>query len=165
MDMDLIKETDLPGIGKKFAVTPKKGGEIIIIVHDDGMREIYQYDEDDDARHIISFDDNEARKIGGILGGMAYTPRALETMQMSLSDLTIDWHKIAADAFIFGKTIGDLGIRKNTGVSIIAIIGKDGRSIVNPGPESALDTGDTLVLAGTREQIKSFKVFASHSVQ
>ncbi|MDR1206652.1 MAG: cation:proton antiporter regulatory subunit [Peptococcaceae bacterium] len=158
---NLVKETDLPGIGKKFAVTPITGGEIILIVHDNGLREIYRYDADDNAKHIITLNDSEARKIAGILGGMAYTPKALENMELSLSDLTIEWHKPEPNAPIYGKTIGDLGVRKNTGVNIIAIIGQDGRSTVNPGPDSSMNPGDTIVLAGTREQIKAFKTFVS----
>jgi TrkA domain protein len=157
MKRNLIKETNLPGIGKKFAVTPIAGGEIILIVHDNGTREIYRYGADDNAEHIISFNDGEARKIAGILGGMAYAPKALENMELSLSDLTIEWHKPEPDAPIYGKTIGDLGVRKNTGVHIIAIIDKDGRSTVNPGPDSSMNPGDTIVLAGTRDQIRAFK--------
>lgn len=157
----LIKETDLPGIGKKFAVTPKTGGEIIVIVHDDGMREIYRYDDNDQAEHIISLNDDEARKIAGVLGGIAYTPKALETMELSLNDLAIEWYKLKPDTPIHGKSIGEISVRKNTGASVIAIIGKDGHSTVNPGPEIRMNPGDTIVLAGTREQIKAFKAFVS----
>jgi TrkA domain protein len=156
-----IRESDLPGIGKKFAVTPKAGGEVILVVHDDGMREIYRYDAHDNAEHVVSFNDSEARKIAGILGGMVYAPKALETIEFSLSDLSIEWHKPEPNAPILGKTIGELGVRKNTGVNIIAIICKDGRSTISPGPESGVNLGDTIVLAGTRDQIKAFKNFVS----
>jgi TrkA domain protein len=156
-----IKETDLPGVGKKFAVTPKAGGEVVVIVHNGGTREIYRYDKNDNAEHIVSLNDSEARKIAGILGGMAYAPTALDTAEMFLNDLMIEWYKPDADSPIYGKTIGDMGVRKNTGVNIIAIIDKDGRSTVNPGPESSMNPGDTIVLAGVRGQIKAFRAFVS----
>lgn len=161
--MDLIKETDLPGIGKKFSVAAKDGSHIIIIVHDDGMRELYRYDEtqDTEVEHIISLDDNEARKIAGILGGMTYVPRALESMKINLKELTIDWHKLG-ECQISQKSIGELGVRKNNGVSIIAIIQAQGENIVNPGPEVILCPGDTIVMAGTREQIRSFHKLISN---
>ena len=159
--MDFIKETDLPGVGKKFKIASKDGDEIIIIVHDDGVREIYHINEDsaDDVEYIISFDDNEARKVAGILGGLSYTPKAVEAMRVDLKELTIDWHKFGKNEISDSKSIGDLQVRKNTGVSIIAIIKKDRQSIVNPGPEVLIQVGDTLVLAGTREQIKAFHKF------
>ena len=160
--MDFIKETDLPGVGKKFMIAPKDGGNIIIIVHDDGMREVYRIDEDaeDDVEHIMSLDDDEARKVAGILGGLAYAPKALEAMRVDLKELTIDWHKLReCELTDESKSIGELHVRKNTGVSIIAIIKKDRNSIVNPGPEAHIHVGDTIVLAGTREQINAFHRF------
>ncbi|MDR0434689.1 MAG: cation:proton antiporter regulatory subunit [Gracilibacteraceae bacterium] len=157
--MDFIKETDLPGIGRKFSITPANGGKIIIIVHDDGVREIYRYDEtdaDSEVEHIVSFDDPEARKIAGILGGLAYTPKALENMRVDLKGLAIDWYKLSPPAPFIGASIGELGIRKNIGVSIIGIIRTDGESVVSPGPDAVLKDGDTIVMAGTREQINAF---------
>ena len=156
--MDFIKETDLPGIGKKFSVAAKDGGHIIIIVHDDGVREIYRYDEtqDSEVEHIISLDDHEARKIAGILGGMTYVPKALESMKVDLKELTLDWHRLGECQLTCKKSIGELGVRQTTGVSIIAIIKAQGENIVNPGPEVVLYPGDTIVLAGTREQIRNF---------
>jgi TrkA domain protein len=158
--MDLIKETDLPGIGRKFAIETKDGSNLIIIIHDDGNREIYRFEdeEDDEAEHIVTLDDHEARKIAGILGGMTYTPRALESMKVDLQELTIDWRKMDSD-FVCDKTIGELDLRKNVGISIIAVIKADGTSLINPEPDAALCLGDTVVVAGTREQIRNFYKF------
>ncbi|MDR1070776.1 MAG: cation:proton antiporter regulatory subunit [Gracilibacteraceae bacterium] len=166
--MDFIKETDLPGIGRKFSASPASGGKIIIIVHDDGVREIYRYDDSDadsEVEHIVSFDDSEARKIAGILGGLAYTPKALDNARVDLKGLAIDWYKLTAPAPFIGSSIGALGIRKNIGVSIIGIIRHDGGSLVNPGPEAVLQDGDTVVMAGTREQINAFHAGARGNPQ
>ena len=51
-----------------------------------------------------------------------------------------------------GKTIGELRIRKRTGVSVIAIT-RDGNAKINPGPEMRLEQGDVLLLLGGAEQI------------
>ena len=51
-----------------------------------------------------------------------------------------------------GKTIGELRIRKRTGVSVIAIT-RDGHAEINPGPDTRLAQGDVLLLLGGAEQI------------
>ncbi len=59
---------------------------------------------------------------------------------------------VEADSFAVGKTIGDLGLRKKTGGSIIAIT-REGHTEINPGPETTIRSEDVLVLLGDVEQI------------
>ena len=59
---------------------------------------------------------------------------------------------VEADSFAVGKTIGELGLRKKTGVSIIAIT-RAGQTEINPGPETQIKAEDVLVLLGEAEQI------------
>ncbi|MDQ3803945.1 MAG: cation:proton antiporter [Acidobacteriota bacterium] len=51
-----------------------------------------------------------------------------------------------------GKTIGELGLRTKTGVTIIAVV-REGRTEINPGPQLELQADDVLVLLGGPEQI------------
>ena len=51
-----------------------------------------------------------------------------------------------------GKSIAQLRWRTVTGVSIIAII-KDGNADINPGPDTVINEGDTVVLIGTPEKV------------
>lgn len=69
-----IKESDLPGIGKKFEIEMRNHEKMTIVVHDDGRREIYRFDDEDPDEIVtnISLDDSEARQIAAILGGMVY---------------------------------------------------------------------------------------------
>jgi len=53
-----------------------------------------------------------------------------------------------------GKTVKELGLRQNTGASIIAII-RDDKPISNPAPDFKLQQGDTLVLMGSHAQMES----------
>ncbi|CEP69096.1 Potassium/proton antiporter subunit KhtT [Moorella glycerini] len=159
----LIKETELPGIGKKFQIETRSGDKIVIVVHDDGRREIYHFDNNDPEESIsmVTLDDAEARRVAGILGGMAYVPKALETVEMALDDMVFEWYKVEKDAQSIGKTIGDLEIRKKTGAAIIAIIKKD-EKVLNPGPEKIITPGATIVVLGDRKQVKACKELILH---
>ena len=59
---------------------------------------------------------------------------------------------VEADSTAVGKTIGELKLRKTTGVTIIAIT-RAGHTEINPGPETRLQAEDVLVLLGGTEQI------------
>jgi K+/H+ antiporter YhaU regulatory subunit KhtT len=59
---------------------------------------------------------------------------------------------VEADSKAVGKTIGELKLRKQTGVTIIAIT-RDNHTQINPAPETAIQAEDVLVLLGGPEQI------------
>ena len=65
--------------------------------------------------------------------------------------LELDWVTIPDAATVTGSTIGEVGIRKNTGASAVAVLR---REIVtsNPGPDWVIEPADMLALLGTAEQ-------------
>ncbi|TCK59974.1 cation:proton antiporter regulatory subunit [Seleniivibrio woodruffii] len=154
----LVKEIDLPGIGRKFVMETKAKGKMIVIVHDNGTRELYIPDpaDPDERLSVGSFTDDESRKLAGIIGGMAYKPKALENLDIEIDDLVIEWHRIDPDSEWIGKTIGELKVRQTTGVSIIAVVEKEKKNIV-PGPDFRFVGDSVLVIAGERQHIKLFK--------
>lgn len=115
-----IKETDLPGIGRKFQADTREGERLVIIVHDDGRREIYKFDRGnyEESASSVILDDAEARQISGILGGTTYKPRALENVEVAFDDLVIEWYSVGSKSKARDKTIGELQIRQNFGVSV-----------------------------------------------
>jgi|SRR5690554_4819749 len=155
--MSTVRETDLIGIGKKFQIKTSYGDDMIIIIHDDGRREIYSYDdEENESKCVMTLNDEEARQVAGIIGGLSYKPKAMETIELAIDDLLIEWYKVPGDSNSVRKTIGELEVRKKTGASIIAAIHED-NTIINPGPEYEIMSDSTLIVAGKRNQIKLLK--------
>ncbi|WP_027363256.1 cation:proton antiporter regulatory subunit [Desulfotruncus alcoholivorax] len=157
--MSTIRETDLPGIGRKFQIDTRSGDKLVIVVHDDGKREMHHFDynDPDESISMITLDDSEARRVGAILGGMVYMPKALESVDVAFDEMVIEWFKVEPEAKGIGKTIGDLHIRKKTGAAVIAVILKDQAKVINPGPEQMIYKGATLVVLGERGQVKACK--------
>jgi TrkA domain protein len=157
--MSTIRESDLPGIGRKFQIEAQSGDKLIVVVHDDGRRELYHFDpnDPDELLSMVTLNDTEARQVAGIIGGLNYTPKALESMNITLEGLVIEWYKIELGSAAIGQTIGQLQVRQTTGATIMAIIEKDGRKHINPGPDQALTEDVTLVIAGERQQVQAFK--------
>lgn len=155
--MASVKESDLIGIGKKFQMDTESGERIVVVIHDDGRRELYRYDQKHHQSYCLAtLSDDESRQLAGIVGGLAYKPKALETIEVALNDLVIEWYKVEEGANAGGKSIGELGLRQNVGVAVIAAIA-GGETLINPGPDFVITAGITLVAAGTRENITRLK--------
>lgn len=153
-----IREIDLPGIGKKFELLTKSGDKMVVIIHDDGRREIYNFVKGDyeECSYNMVLDDSEARQVSAILGGIIYTPKELEKIDMVFDDLVIEWFKVDSGAKAVDKTIGDLHIRQTYEVTVIAIIRNNKEKVINPGSGDSIKEGDTLVLSGDKVKLKSF---------
>jgi TrkA domain protein len=157
--MSTIRESDLPGVGRKFQIEAQSGDRLIVVVHDDGRRELFHFDpnDPDELLSMVTLDDTEARQVAGIIGGLSYTPKALESMSITLEGLAIEWYKVEPGSAAIGQTIGQLQVRQTTGATIMAIIEGDGRRHINPGPDQTLAEDVTLVIAGERRQVQAFK--------
>lgn len=151
-----IRESELPGVGKKFEMITRNNDKVVIVIHDNGNRELYFFEEDDFEEYsaTTTFDDAEARQVAAIIGGMTYKPKALETLELTFDELVIEWMKIEKGAKGAGKTIGDLEIRSSFNVNMIAILRKNHQKIHSPGPETMLEEGDTVIISGERKNLK-----------
>lgn len=151
-----IRERELPGIGCKYEITTQNDDKLVIVIHDDGRREIYHFDADDPEEVVsnVTLNDLEARQIAGILGGLAYKPKALETVEFAFDDIIIEWYQVEPNAPAVNKTIGEIDIRNNFGITVIAIRKKRTKKSHLPGPDTVIEAGDTLVFSGERNQLK-----------
>ncbi|MBE8713345.1 cation:proton antiporter regulatory subunit [Sphingobacterium hungaricum] len=155
--MSVVRESDLIGIGKKYQIETEAGDNMVVVIHDDGRRELYRFEDEDHETHcVMTLSDEESRQVAGILGGLSYKPKALETMELALDDLRIEWYKVGASNDGVNKSIGELEVRQRTGASIIAAI-HDDETKINPGPDYVIQTDTTLVIAGKAKNIKMLK--------
>jgi TrkA domain protein len=151
-----IREHDLPGVGKKFAIQTSEGDRMTVIIHNSGVREIYHFKKGEDYPfHAIRLTDAEARKMGAVLGGAYFQPLVAESMDMVMEQLSIEWLKVEEGSPLAGKTIQESAIRRETGASVIAIL-RDGRAYPNPQPGDRIEQGDTLMAIGDRQQVERF---------
>lgn len=157
--MSTIRESNLPGVGTKFQIETISGDRLTIVIHDDGTRELYHFmrKAPDRVASVVTLTDSEARQVAGIIGGLTYVPKALPAAEIILEDLLLQWHTIAAGSACIGKTIGELAARTKTGASIVSIIEPDRMKRVNPGSDTVLNEGATLILAGDRRTITLLK--------
>lgn len=157
--MSSISESNLPGIGRKFQVETTSGDRLIIVIHDDGRRELYHFDRKNlqRAASVLTLTDGEARQIAGIVGGLTYVPKALPSAEVVLDDLVLEWFTIEPKNACIGKTIRDLQARTVTGASIVSIIEPSRVKRTNPEADTIINEGATLILAGDRSNIAVLK--------
>ncbi|HEU4751904.1 MAG TPA: TrkA C-terminal domain-containing protein, partial [Armatimonadota bacterium] len=68
---------------------------------------------------------------------------------------------VPARAAFAGSTLRECGIRERTGCTILAIReGRSARFTSNPGPDTTINAGDTLIVLGTPGQLEQLKALA-----
>ena len=151
-----VREHDLPGVGKKYAIKTTEGDRMTVIIHNTGHREIYHFKKGEDYPfHAIRLQDPEARKLGAILGGAYFQPPVAESMDLIMEQLSIEWIKVDEDSPMAGQTLEGAAIRQQTGASVMAVL-RDGKAHPNPQPGERIEAGDTLMVIGSREQVSGF---------
>ncbi len=146
MDMKVF-ETQLPGVGRRYQISFPDGGVFTIVVHNDGKRSAFWRDEPDaDGEELFTTNERDAEKIAEIFEGVFFDPVS-DDLDDALSGARIKWVAIPDDSPVVGRTIGDVGIRTQTGVSVLAVE-RGGQTIANPTPDTQLLTDDVLVVVG-----------------
>ncbi len=142
----------LPGIGEQIELGDANDDDLIIVRHHDGRVEIAR--RTDSVR--IELDEPAARTLGAFVTGHYLLP---EDLAVQLDDvrggLVFDWHRLGSSAAGVGRSIRDLAIRQRTGVSIVAVIRREG-AIIDPDPVVVLGAGDVLVTASRASDREAF---------
>ena len=153
-----LRETRLPGVGVKYAFRPAHGGRLAVILHNDGLREIYFFARADDEEPcaVIQLDDDEARQLGAVVGGAYERPKIVEDLEMALGELSIEWIPVPAGSPAIGRTLADCAFRARTGVTIIAIL-REPEPVTGAQPDDVIQEGATLVTVGKLGQYAAFR--------
>jgi TrkA domain protein len=77
--------------------------------------------------------------MGGVLGGLA-----------------LDWVRLPASAHAAGRSVGELQVRRRTGVTIVAVL-RGSIPIVDVGPGTVLRPGDEVVYTCRQQDDDSFR--------
>jgi TrkA domain protein len=153
-----LEETRLPGVGVKYVLRTDAGSRLTVILHSDGVREIYVFnrDRDDDPCTVVRLDDDESRALGAVLGGAYERPKVVEDLEMALGELTIEWVAVPDTSPAIGHTLAECGFRAKTGITVIAIL-REPEAISGVQPDDVVERGDTLVTVGKAGQYGPFR--------
>jgi TrkA domain protein len=151
-----ISEAELPGIGRRYDIVVSKGQTLVLIVHRSGRRDLYVIRKgEDEPRCAIELSDDQARRIGAILGGAYFKPDLVEEIEDIIGDFVVDWVTVDESSPLVGHSIESLQIRRQTGMSVIAIV--RGKSSINaPDPSEVIEVGDRLVVVGPQGRFGDF---------
>jgi len=83
-----------------------------------------------------------------------------EVAQVGEMELLIDQIPIRLDSPLAGKTIAEMNIRSEQGVTILAIRHANGTFESHPGPDSLIELNSLLLVLGTRDQLRDMMKFA-----
>jgi TrkA domain protein len=153
-----IKESTLPGVGKKFEVKLDDKKSLFIIIHHSGRREIYlSEDPETDNVKLFELNDRLAKEVGGIIEGALFNPTPVHDLQTMLTEkIFIEWYQVPENCKMVNKTIREMDLKKVYGVTIIAIQ-RGENTLVDFNADEMILVNDTLVTIGTREKHELMK--------
>jgi len=78
-------------------------------------------------------------------------------------ELLLEQVHIMPDSPLASKTIAEMDVRNNLGVTVLACRHTNGRFESHPGPETMIEPDGILLVLGTRDQLRDLKRFAKGS--
>lgn len=129
------------------------------------------------ARSILEENEDKLRRAGAdrvmspyILGGHRMAAAVLKPRAMDFLDLLVHTNRldmeigdlsVSASSPLVGKSIADSGIRKASGVLILAVKHPNGEITPNPDASYIIHEGDELIVMGTSSQLDMAEKAAS----
>ena len=106
---------------------------------------------------MFKLTDEEARRLSAVLGDTFYKPTPMEALRSAMSTkMSIDMVQVVKGALAVGKTLQELDIRRQTGVSVLAVQ-RGNKSIPNPPAATRLEGDDVLIVMGAPEEVKKLE--------
>jgi TrkA domain protein len=149
-----ITENELPGIGKKFTLETAEGGTVTVIIHLTGRRDFYYTVDDSDNPTVFALTDEEARRLSAVLGDTFYKPAQVDMLRSAIpAGGGIDMVQIKEGSAAAGRTLGELDVRRKTGVTVLSVQRGD-EKISNPPAGTKLLKDDLLIVMGGADELK-----------
>jgi TrkA domain protein len=155
-DSQAIQEQELPGIGRRYDQATEDG-LVSVVIHHSGRRDLYVTEKEGRTRTptVVSLTDDQARRLGAVLAGAYFQPTVAQRIEAVVGGLIIDWVTMRTDSPGVDRSIADLEVRRNTRMTIVAILrGSD--VIVVPEPSEVLQARDKLVVIGRPDDLPAF---------
>jgi TrkA domain protein len=153
-----IFEEVLPGIGRRYTLPAADGSRVVVVVHHSGRRDLYAFPSEtsgDEPSASVSLTDDQARRLGAVLGGAYFKPAVVADVETVIGELLIDWVTLRSDSPGADRSIAELEIRRRTRMTVAAIL-RDDETLLAPEPSETLRAGDRLVVVGRQEDLGAF---------
>jgi len=158
--MPEILEAELPGIGRRFTLPLEAGGELAVVVHKSGDKDLYFREPGGDDPTAVALSDAEAKRVAAVLTGGFWQPSPIDMFRAALAKKAgLETVTVLGSSPIITRKIADLDIRRRTGCSIVAILREDGSSLPNPAPDTAVEANDILVVIADAEGVAKLEDF------
>lgn len=152
----LVREEELPGIGRRFSVEADYGAVLTIVVHNSGRRDLYFFPPDSEVPVTVAMNDEQAKVAGSILSGELSPPGPVAEVDRVVDELAIEWFTLGPGSPGTGQSIEELHIRSATGVNVMAIV--RGHNVIHgPRDGERFESGDRLVVAGRHTSMPAFR--------
>ena len=155
-----LRETRLPGVGVKHTCLTAHGARVTVILHNEGLREIYyfRHGDDEDLEAVIRLEDDEARQ-----------PRRCHRRRLRPSEDRrgpgdglrrprdrVDPGALTPARQSAARSPSARFFRARTGITIIAIL-REPEPVTGAQPTDVIQRGDTLVTVGKLGQYPAFR--------
>ena len=107
------------------------------------------------AGDIQRFADEVRRELYAPITRQGTEGDLLAQLERASRQIETEWVRLPENSPLEGRTIGDLGVRTQTGASIVAIV-RDDLVLAGPGPDARFEPGDLVGVLGTRDQRAAF---------
>ena len=107
------------------------------------------------AGDIQRFADEVRRELYAPITRQGMEGDLLAQLERASRQIETEWVRLPENSSLEGRTIGDLGVRTQTGASIVAIV-RDDLVLAGPGPDARFEPGDLVGVLGTRDQRAAF---------
>jgi CPA2 family monovalent cation:H+ antiporter-2 len=107
------------------------------------------------AGDIQRFADEVRRELYAPITRQGTEGDLLAQLERASRQIETEWVRLPENSPLEERTIGDLGVRTQTGASIVAIV-RDDLVLAGPGPDVRFEPGDLVGVLGTREQRAAF---------